>query len=159
MLHTLLLFVHDVIHILSVNKIYNEIMYNVYTSFNIIIFSVSLLSTIIACIYWETQSWILNQGMEGSGYSPDIIFIPTLEQLLLAPHEMCVCVCVCACIQSHPTLCDPMDCRRSSSSVHEILQVRILQWLVMPSFRGSSQPRIKPLSPALAGGFFTTSTT
>ena len=44
MLHTLLLFVHDVIHMLFVNKVYNEIMYNVYTSFDIII-SVSLLST------------------------------------------------------------------------------------------------------------------
>ena len=43
-LHTLLLFVHDVIYMLSVNKVYNEIMYNVYTSFDIII-SVSLLST------------------------------------------------------------------------------------------------------------------
>ena len=48
------------------------------------------------------------------------------------------------------------------SSVHGILQARILEWVAMPSSRGSSRPRIKPvslMSPALAGGFFTTSTT
>ena len=45
---------------------------------------------------------------------------------------------------------------------HGILQVRLLQWIAMPSFRGSSWPRIEPaslMSPALAGRFFTTSTT
>ena len=36
-----------------------------------------------------------------------------------------------------------------SSSVHEILQVRILEWVALPFFRGSSQPGIKPESPAL----------
>ena len=32
--------------------------------------------------------------------------------------------------QSCPTLCDPMDCSPPGSSVHEILQVRILEWVV-----------------------------
>ena len=43
-----------------------------------------------------------------------------------------------------------------------ILQTRILGWVAMPSFRGSSCPRIKPASlmcPALAGRFFTFSAT
>ena len=40
-----------------------------------------------------------------------------------------------------------------------ILQARILEWVAMPSSRGSSQPRDRTTSPALAGGFFTTSTT
>ena len=44
--------------------------------------------------------------------------------------------------QSCLTLCDPMDCNPSGSSVlHGILQARILEWVVMPSSRGSSQPR------------------
>ena len=34
-------------------------------------------------------------------------------------------------IQMCPTLCDPMDCSLLGSSVHEILQARILEWLVM----------------------------
>ena len=56
------------------------------------------------------------------------------------------------------TLCDPMDYSLPGSSVLGILQARILECVVVPSFRGSSQPR-DLMSPALAGGFFTTSTT
>ena len=49
---------------------------------------------------------------------------------------------VCAkSLQSCPTLCDPMDCRPPSSSVHEILQARILDWVVMPFSGQSSWPR------------------
>ena len=44
-------------------------------------------------------------------------------------------------LQSCPTLCDPMDCSPPVSSVHGILQARILEWVAMPSSRGSSQPR------------------
>ena len=66
--------------------------------------------------------------------------------------------------QSCPTLCNPLDCSPSGSSVHETLQVRILKWVAMPSSRGSSQPRDQTCisyvsSPALAGGFFTASVT
>ena len=44
-------------------------------------------------------------------------------------------------LQSCPTPCDPMDCSPPGSSVHGILQARILQCVAMPSFRGSSQSR------------------
>ena len=40
-----------------------------------------------------------------------------------------------------PTLCDPMDCSPPGSSVHGILQARIMEWVAMPSSRGSSQLR------------------
>ena len=43
--------------------------------------------------------------------------------------------------ESWTTLCDPMDCSLPSSSVHGILQTRILEWVAMPSSGGSSQPR------------------
>ena len=56
---------------------------------------------------------------------------------------------VCLVVQSCPTLCDPMDCRLPGSSVHRILQARILEWVVMPFSRGSSQSRIEPRSRAL----------
>ena len=39
------------------------------------------------------------------------------------------------------TLCDPMDCSLPGSSVHGILQARTLEWVALPSSRGSSQPR------------------
>ena len=38
-------------------------------------------------------------------------------------------------LQLCPTLCDPMDCSLPGSSVCGILQARILEWVVMPSFR------------------------
>ena len=38
--------------------------------------------------------------------------------------------------QSCPTLCDPMDCSLPSSSVHGILQARILEWVAISSSRG-----------------------
>ena len=39
------------------------------------------------------------------------------------------------------TLCDPVDCSPPGSSAHGILQARILEWVAMPSSRGSSKPR------------------
>ena len=43
--------------------------------------------------------------------------------------------------QSCSTLCDPMDCSPPGSSVHGILQARILESVAIPPSRGSSQPR------------------
>ena len=43
--------------------------------------------------------------------------------------------------QSCLTLCNPMDYSPPGSSVHGILQARMLQWVAMAFFRGSSQPR------------------
>ena len=45
--------------------------------------------------------------------------------------------CMCAqSLQLYPTLCDAMDCSPPGSSVHGILQARILEWVAMPSSRG-----------------------
>ena len=55
-------------------------------------------------------------------------------------------------LQSCPILCNPMDCSPPGSSVHEFLQARILEWTAM------IEP-VSLMSPALAGSFFTTSTT
>ena len=52
------------------------------------------------------------------------------------------CTCMPAkSIQSCLTLCDPMDRSPSGSSVHEILQARILEWVAVLSSRGSSWSR------------------
>ena len=59
-------------------------------------------------------------------------------------------------LQSCPTFCDPVDHSPPGSSAHEIFQARILEWVAMPSSRGSSPSRIEPvslMSCALAGGF------
>ena len=42
-----------------------------------------------------------------------------------------------SCVQ----LCGPMDCSLPGSSVHGNLQARVLEWVAMPSSRGSSWPR------------------
>ena len=70
--------------------------------------------------------------------------------------QVCVCVCVCLVAKSCLVLCDSMDCSLPGSSVHGICQVRILEWVVFPFSRDFAIPRIKPTSPELAGGFFTT---
>ena len=55
--------------------------------------------------------------------------------------------CVCAkSLELCPTLCDPMDCSPPGSSVHGLLQTRILEWVAMPSSRVLSDPGIKPRS-------------
>ena len=56
------------------------------------------------------------------------------------PDHKCFCVCVLV-TQSCPTLCDPIDCSRLGSSVHGILQARILEWVAISFSRGSSWPR------------------
>ena len=57
--------------------------------------------------------------------------------------------------QSCPTLWDPMDCSLPGSSVHGILQARILEWVGAPFSRGSSRPRDRTWVSHIAGRFFT----
>ena len=57
--------------------------------------------------------------------------------------------------QSRPTLCNPTDCSPTGTSVHGIFQARILEWVAMPSSRGSSQPRDQTRISLIAGRFFT----
>ena len=61
--------------------------------------------------------------------------------------------------QSCLTLCDPVDCGPQGSSVHGILQARILEWVAISYSRDLPEPGIKPASlkpPTLADGFCTT---
>ena len=52
-----------------------------------------------------------------------------------------------------------MVCDPPGSSVHGILQAKILEWIAIFPSKGSSQIEPESQSPALAGGFFTTSVT
>ena len=72
-----------------------------------------------------------------------------------------ICMVLCACLLSrfsHIQLCDLMDQSLSGSSLQGILQARILEWVAMPSSRGSSQPRdwihVSYVS-CITGGFIT----
>ena len=72
--------------------------------------------------------------------------------------QVSILIPVC-CPQPHPTLFDPMDCSPPGFSVHGILQARVLEWVAIPSSRGSSRPRnwthVSWVSCIAAGRFFT----
>ena len=69
---------------------------------------------------------------------------------------LCVCAQSCSTLW---TLWDPMDCSMPGFSVHEIFQSRTLEWVAFPTPGDLLDSGIKPespVSPALAGRFFTT---
>ena len=57
--------------------------------------------------------------------------------------------------QSCLTLCDPMDYSLQGSSVHGILQARVLEWVAISFSRGSSRPRDRTRVSLIAGRCFT----
>ena len=57
--------------------------------------------------------------------------------------------------QSCPTLCDPMDCSPPGSSVHGIFQARVLEWVAISFYRGSSWPRDRTRVSHIVGRRFT----
>ena len=62
-------------------------------------------------------------------------------------------------LPSRQTLCNPMDHDPPGPSVLGILQARILEWVAIPSSRGSSGPRDRTWVSCIAGGFFTDEST
>ena len=56
--------------------------------------------------------------------------------------------------QSSPTLCYPVECSPLGSSVHGIFQARILEWVAISFFWGSSQPRDRTQVSLIAGRCF-----
>ena len=56
--------------------------------------------------------------------------------------------------QSCPTLCDLMDCSLPGSSLHGILQARVLEWVAISFSRGSSRPRDQTRVSSIPGRCF-----
>ena len=76
----------------------------------------------------------------------DIIYIVSQQIFLISLTTVswiCFLVSTCYCLDTKLclTLCDPMNCSPPGSSVHGILQARILEWVAIFSFKGSSWPR------------------
>ena len=67
-----------------------------------------------------------------------------------------VLCCCCSVAKLSPTLRDTMDCSPPGSSVHGIPQGRVLDWVAISFFRDLPDQGIESVSPALAGGFFST---
>ena len=59
-------------------------------------------------------------------------------------------------LQSCLNLCDPTDCSSPGSSVHGILQARILEWVAISFSRESSRPRDQTCGSCIAGRIFIT---
>ena len=78
------------------------------------------------------------------------------QQAFLRLYFVCVKVLVA---QSCLTLCDPVDCSPPGSSVHGILQARMLEWVAIPFSRASYRPRDQILVSHITGRFFTTGAT
>ena len=73
----------------------------------------------------------------------------------ILPSQHCVLKVKVLVAQTCPTLCNPMDCSPPDSSVHGILQARILEWVANPSSRGTSWPRDQTQVSCIARRFFT----
>ena len=66
-------------------------------------------------------------------------------------------VCMCLCVLSRVWVCNPIDCSQPGSSDSGLLQARILEWVAVPSSRGSSPPRDQTCIfyvSCIAAGFF-----
>ena len=81
--------------------------------------------------------------------------IPCEKNLLIYYKEDISAVAVVLVTQSCPTLCNSTDCSPPGSSVHGILQARILEWIAISFSRGSSQPSDQTQISCIAGRFFT----
>ena len=73
--------------------------------------------------------------------SSEFTEIIALSFSLLPLYIVCVCACTHLVAQWCPTLCDLMDWSLPGSSVHGILQARVLEWVTVPSSRRSSPLR------------------
>ena len=78
-------------------------------------------------LLFSEQLYVYNEIEE----STEISHIP--------PSSMYACCCLVA--KSCPALCNPIDCTLQGSSLHEIFQARILEWVTISFSRGSARPR------------------
>ena len=111
--------------------------YAIYIIYVIYVLSPKLFLSIIIrilCISIYNPCWI-------KMCSPFIYLLEIIiytKNICLAWYLVHVCGLVA---HSCPTLCDPMDCSPPGSSVHDILQARVLEWIAISFSRGSSLPR------------------
>ena len=78
-------------------------------------------------------------------FKPKVLSLNSIHFILLKWSEVA---------QSCPTLCSPVDFSPPASSVHGILQARILEWVAISFSRGSSRPRDRTQVSRIAGRHF-----
>ena len=94
-------------------------------------------------IVWlvDTQGWIWLPSSRSSRCDVPCITVVHRDVHGASTKCMLMFCAVLSSFQSCLSLCDPMDCSPLGSSVYEIPQARTLEWVAMPSSRGSFQPR------------------
>ena len=90
---------------------------------------------ICVCLYCHLR-YIMSLIQVKCFKSDQIIIVYKLKGLFRVMISY-LCMCTQSVAQSCLTLCEPMDCSSSGSSVHGIRQTRMLEWFAMPSSRGT----------------------
>ena len=111
--------------------------------------------------YFLPSAYFAFHFVDSSGVNFEIFPFSSVYIVLQGWLLALLCVCV-KLLQLCLALCNPTDYHLPSSSVHGILQARILEWVAISSSKGTSRPGIKPaslISPALTVELFTTSAT
>ena len=114
----------------------------IFSSLNLVLL-ICLIQTVIICLFHRIVMRI-RQDNARKVFSTQKILLS-----IITIH------CCCSVTQSCPTLCNPIDCCLPGSSVHGILQARILERVAIPFSTGSSQPRDQTWVSCVASGFFT----
>ena len=96
----------------------------------------------------------LGKGQKFPGIGPPLKFWPFMISLRTVMALVSVSICVCLFAQSCPTLCYPRYYNLPGSSVHGILQARILEWVAIAFSKGSSQHRDQTWVSCISGSFF-----
>ena len=118
--------------------------------FNIYLFG--CIRALFGCI--RAQLWHARSSLWPAG---SFFFLVAAFKLLVAAHRIQFPeLCSAKLILSSLTLCDPVNCSPPGSSVHRIPQARILEWVAILFFRGSSRSRNRTHVSCSAGMFFTT---
>ena len=95
---------------------------------------------------WSLELSKLRTRMHVSGHVTQSLCVVYTAARVHPLPVLCFCVLYCTVLyrvkcakllRLCQTLCDPMDYSFPASSVHEVLQARILEWVAMPSSRGS----------------------
>ena len=94
--------------------------------------------------------WMRQQKHIGHFLNGILNLLTVVTQGLFEQSKATVCVSL-----SCPTLCEPMDCSSLGSTVHEILQTRTLEQVLVSFPRGSSLPQDQTQVSCVAGRFFT----
>ena len=103
--------------------------------------------SLIRCMTWRNCSDFSNTDFFPCVWMSEIMMLASYKERKRKKESEVAQSCL--------TLCDPMDCRLSGSSVHGIFQARVLEWIAISFSRGSSRPRNQTWVSCIAGRRFT----